>query len=585
MKHLLSSVAFVAVAALSGAVAAQGFDAQSYRPLPSQGLNYGATASALTLGHLEWEAGGVLNYAHGGLAQRDASGDIVHRPIQSMLTLDALGSIGLLGELEIGLHLPIHLVTNGDDAPAGTDFLEVDGGTGLGDLRLLPKYRFFSTARGDSNDGFHLAGQLAIVLPTGNRDAYRGGGFQLEPRVIAELAPPGPFRAAVNLGYLMRDQAYFGDGELEVDDAITWGIGVGLDASDTVSFVLDVHGEIGYASVSEGTEPHPIEGLIGANFNVGDALVNVRLGRGLSHGFGSPDFRFAIGAAFGRATDLDRDDDGLPNGEDECPDRAEDFDLFEDEDGCPDLDNDGDGVEDRRDRCPLEPEDVDGFEDNDGCPDTDNDADGILDADDACPDEPEDVDLFEDDDGCPEPDNDGDGVLDADDRCVNQPEDLDGFEDEDGCADLDNDDDDIADADDACPDEPEVINGIDDADGCPDEGGVTLQRGRDDVAFTADFGWFVDVTSNLTPEATAALGDLAIALNAYPELTVEVRVVTRDRAEQAGRLAVATRRTAAIRDALVAAGVAIERISEEPVAADAGSTGPGYEVELSLDDW
>ncbi|MFP6684560.1 MAG: thrombospondin, partial [Polyangiaceae bacterium] len=48
-------------------------------------------------------------------------------------------------------------------------------------------------------------------------------------------------------------------------------------------------------------------------------------------------------------------------------------------------DNDSDGILDVDDRCPNDPEDFDGFEDEDGCPDPDNDGDGIADVDDACP--------------------------------------------------------------------------------------------------------------------------------------------------------------------------------------------------------
>jgi hypothetical protein len=49
------------------------------------------------------------------------------------------------------------------------------------------------------------------------------------------------------------------------------------------------------------------------------------------------------------------------------------------------VDRDGDGIPDDRDRCPTQPEDYDGFEDADGCPDPDNDGDGVPDADDDCP--------------------------------------------------------------------------------------------------------------------------------------------------------------------------------------------------------
>jgi outer membrane protein OmpA-like peptidoglycan-associated protein len=98
----------------------------------------------------------------------------------------------------------------------------------------------------------------------------------------------------------------------------------------------------------------------------------------------------------------DRDNDGIPDDLDQCPDIPEDVDGFEDEDGCPDYDNDNDGIYDSKDQCPNEPEDKDGFEDEDGCPDADNDKDGISDSQDACPNDPETINGYKDEDGCPD---------------------------------------------------------------------------------------------------------------------------------------------------------------------------------------
>jgi outer membrane protein OmpA-like peptidoglycan-associated protein len=132
-------------------------------------------------------------------------------------------------------------------------------------------------------------------------------------------------------------------------------------------------------------------------------------------------------------------------------------------------DADKDGIYDKEDKCPYEEEDFDGFEDEDGCPDPDNDGDGILDIYDLCQNIAEDLDGYLDDDGCPDPDNDGDGIDDIDDPCPDNAEDLDGFEDNDGCPDADNDGDGIIDSEDECPDNAEVFNGFEDNDGCPDE--------------------------------------------------------------------------------------------------------------------
>ncbi len=144
----------------------------------------------------------------------------------------------------------------------------------------------------------------------------------------------------------------------------------------------------------------------------------------------------SLGVSYAFISHRDSDGDGIIDADDHCPDQPEDYDGFEDSDGCPDYDNDGDGIPDIKDQCPNEAEDFDGFQDTDGCPDLDNDGDGILDKDDKCPNEAEDFDGFQDEDGCPDLDNDGDGILDKDDKCPNQPETFNGYQDDDGCPDV-----------------------------------------------------------------------------------------------------------------------------------------------------
>ena len=102
-------------------------------------------------------------------------------------------------------------------------------------------------------------------------------------------------------------------------------------------------------------------------------------------------------------SDGDDDDDGIPNGQDNCPDTP----------NSDQSDFDGDGVGDACDNCPDDPQnDVDG--DGvcgavDNCPDTPNsdqsdvDGDGVGDACDNCP----------DDDNPAQTDTDGDGVGDV----------------------------------------------------------------------------------------------------------------------------------------------------------------------------
>jgi outer membrane protein OmpA-like peptidoglycan-associated protein len=267
--------------------------------------------------------------------------------------------------------------------------------------------------------------------------------------------------------------------------------------------------------------------------------------------------------------------DGIYDAYDECPTMAEDYDGWEDGDGCPDPDNDGDGVCDPWvagrgqlelyahicrgvDLCPEEPEDFDGFEDEDGCPDPDNDGDGILDKDDRCPNEPEDFDGFEDDDGCLDPDNDLDGILDESDQCPNEPEIFNGYQDEDGCPEPDRDGDGIVDDLDDCPDEPETINGIDDEDGCPDKGIIEV---KDNKVLIGDRIFFDLGQARLKTEGKNVLDHVHKLIDGHPEYLL---ISIEGHADQTGpaklNQKLSLRRADAVRRHLIKLGVEPKRL-------------------------
>jgi outer membrane protein OmpA-like peptidoglycan-associated protein len=251
----------------------------------------------------------------------------------------------------------------------------------------------------------------------------------------------------------------------------------------------------------------------------------------------------------------DQDDDGIEDKMDRCPTDPEDFDGFEDDDGCPDLDNDNDGIKDDVDNCPDLAEDFDGFEDENGCPDLDNDSDGIPDVEDRCPSEPEDFDGFEDSDGCPDvlQDSDNDGVPDDMDKCPLKAEDVDGFQDDDGCPDLDNDLDGILDVDDQCPHEPETFNGFKDEDGCPDERPIEekfILRGIN----------FETGSAALTPDSYAVLDQVVRSLMAYPEVKIEIKGYTDSVGDWDYNLDLSQRRADAVKNYLVNSGIAADRV-------------------------
>jgi outer membrane protein OmpA-like peptidoglycan-associated protein len=266
--------------------------------------------------------------------------------------------------------------------------------------------------------------------------------------------------------------------------------------------------------------------------------------------YGAAKGRLFVGFIFEPGTG-DRDGDGIKDDVDKCPDDPEDYDGFEDEDGCPDPDNDQDGIPDELDSCPNEPETYNGYKDEDGCPDSvvrDRDGDGIPDDVDKCPDEPEDFDGFEDEDGCPDPDNDKDGILDKVDLCPNDPEDFDGFEDEDGCPDPDNDHDRIPDKLDKCPNEPETYNGFEDEDGCPDKGLVVVTRGKLEIM---DKIYFETDKDEILPRSFPLLDQIAGTIKGHPEiLLIEVQGHADERGDDEHNLDLTDRRAKSVMRAL-----------------------------------
>ncbi len=181
------------------------------------------------------------------------------------------------------------------------------------------------------------------------------------------------------------------------------------------------------------------------------------------------------------------------------------------------TDKDGDGIPNLVDKCPEIPEDFDEFEDLDGCPEDDNDKDGLLDTVDECPDQAEDKDDFEDDDGCPDPDNDKDTILDVDDQCPIDPEDMDGFEDEDGCPDCDNDKDGVLEcpvAVDKCPDKAAKT-----ADGCPQYKNVVITAKKIEIKQTV---YFATNKFAIKSKSFGLLNEVAQALKDNPKINIRV---------------------------------------------------------------
>ncbi|MBK9033876.1 MAG: OmpA family protein [Myxococcales bacterium] len=511
--------------------------------------------------------------------------------VTHIVTPTLLAAAGLKigpAELEFGATVPFVVMAGdrGPDSDGGTPTNPNDdltfgmSGQGVGNIGLHLKTRFLKTSRGPKI-GVGLIGSLYLGTFGGDSSPRNKfiGDDKLVPQVLVvvdkEFGRDRRFRAAINAGFRIRTGAteYTDTGSGDVGSPAT---GETIKSGNEIPFGLglayalapqkfDILGEIYGAAALAGENYQPLEAIGGIKVYLArNSFLTIGGGAGVVPGkAGNPRARAFIGIVF-EPNIGDRDGDGYKDDVDGCPNEPEDFDDFEDEDGCPEPDNDKDGILDVDDKCPLNPEDKDNFEDEDGCPEgnkNDRDGDGLLDDVDQCPDDPEDFDKFQDEDGCPDPDNDEDGILDVDDLCPNDPEDKDGWEDEDGCPDPDNDKDRILDNDDRCPNEPETRNGFEDEDGCPDRGRVILTGTKIEILDKVFFEYNKAVIKS---ESFPILDAVAATLEGNPDIQlIEVQGHTDERGNDAYNLDLSTKRAASVKQYLLDKGIDKDRLESQ----------------------
>ncbi len=480
---------------------------------------------------------------------------------------------GIANVAVVGLSIPLVLASGnpafniGPDAANLYDTDTLDS-QGMSWLALHGKVRL---TRIEETVGLGLVLQAGVPVGSRAHNLVSEPGIWVWPQGIADFqfGATGRFKVGLNAGFRWHDgeNSQFAEGQLaegafRYGNLLTGQFGLSFRALEALDLVAETYGTYLLDDFSDDSQKFSQEYIGGIKLFI-ERNSYLMMGAGhrtYSTGFEAANTRLILGFVFEPSIG-DRDGDGYTDDQDECPDDPEDFDGFEDIDGCPDPDNDKDGILDVDDACPDIPEDFDGDQDEDGCPegsDGDRDGDGILDSRDKCPDVPEDKDSFEDEDGCPEPDNDKDGILDVDDKCPMDPEDKDGFEDEDGCPEPDNDLDGILDLKDQCPNEPETYNGHEDEDGCPDKGKVIIEG--DDILILEKIN-FATASAEILPGSFPIIDAVATTLKHHPDfLVIEIAGHADERSSDDYNLKLTQARAASVVQALVARHVDSARL-------------------------
>jgi len=519
--------------------------------------------SAAVRKHLALDMALWLGYANDPLTLNRPGADHARQGslVSNQVGGELVAAIGLFGRAQVAIAVPLVLLQD-DDLSGGDPTMPTapQSSFAIGDLRLIPKWQLLR----QRDHEIDLALVVALTFPTSSGEGFAGDtNVTATPMVAISRVFGQGMRGGLNLGYRVREQRMAID--LEINDELFAGLGLGYDLSARGGPPLELDVGFAYATAANDAfgafNRNYAEVKAGASYNLnGPLLAFAAFGVGVAEGYGTPDWRMLAGIRVDRTPEdaplpppiPDTDMDGYKDPVDKCPTDPEDFDKFEDEDGCPDLDDDKDTIPDKTDECRLEPEDLDGFEDANGCPELDNDGDKILDTNDKCPLEPEDLDAFQDEDGCPELDNDADTVPDTTDGCPL----IAGPVENKGCPWPDRDGDTVIDRFDNCPDEPGKVE----LQGCNAKQLVKITADRLELLQTV---FFQTNKAVIQRRSHKLLDNVATVIKSHPDLKIKIDGHTDDRGSDAFNLKLSQSRAAAAVTYLVKKGVEATRLSSE----------------------
>jgi outer membrane protein OmpA-like peptidoglycan-associated protein len=409
--------------------AAPGFAINRFDP-SERGSEWFALESLDLRGEARLAFGVIGDWSHKPLVLYAPDGSAKQSLIEDQIFFHVGGGIILAERLRLAVNLPIAVKQSGRSAGAGST-IATPNDASVGDLRLGADVRLF----GEYGDAFTTAVGVQVHVPTGTQADYTGDGkVRVVPRLLG-AGEAGPFAYAVKVGvqYRALDANFV---NTPIGTELVMGAAAGLHFIDKKVLIgPEVYGSTVISGDNNTFKrlTSPLEALFGAHITLDDFRFGAGVGPGLTRGVGTPELR-VVGMLewFPAITPpppppADRDNDGVIDTDDACPDtpgvRSED----PRKNGCPPPppDRDNDGILDAQDACPETPGVKTDDPKTNGCPPPppDRDKDGVSDPEDACPDTPGVKTEDPKTNGCPPPppDRDNDGINDPDDACPDTP--------------------------------------------------------------------------------------------------------------------------------------------------------------------
>ena len=608
MRRILSALCLLFVLGTGASANAQnrGFQLNRYEPTTAGEWSFSVDHPWYSSTRY-FAAGVTLNYGHNplvfGTTQPDGSFSITNYVIQHQLLghIDLAGSF--LDRVNISASLPIAFLERGNPSPYGVSPMS---GVAVGDPRFGVMVRIFGQPD-RSPISLSIGGQVWVPLrkfTDSIAETVSDQGVRVLPKLV--LAGLGHHvRWSFTGGFLYRPESRLGNIGPEGSTAGSEvQLGVGISYAD-LERRFAVGPEATFATLvipNYAFQPGAtsLEVLLGAHYNVASQVqLGLAGGIGVLRQPGTPDFRMLFRVAYApiRKAAADRDNDGIPDGDDACPEQRgirtgnpqtngcppdRDRDGVADSDdlcpdtaqgehpdpqrrGCPAGDRDGDGVLDPEDQCPDTAQGAQPDPQRKGCPAGDKDGDGVLDPEDQCPDTAQGARPDPQKKGCPASDKDGDGVADFEDQCPDVPA---GFKPDTrrkGCPAGDRDHDSVVDLEDACPDQPGAPSPDPGKNGCP--GMVEVRDGK--IAILKPV-FFATNKATILKKSFPLLRSVADALVASPQIKkVRIEGHTDNRGKRDHNVDLSDRRAKSVQQWLTENGVEASRLEAKGIGPDA----------------
>ncbi len=291
-------------------------NAQRFRP--SVDAEHTIWTDDSTVGQAKRFSGRLLfSYTRDPLVYRYDDGT-VESILANVTQLDLLAGY-TVGRVRVGLLVPIVLRSFGGTSEDTTD---------MGDVAFEVKGNILRR----ENDRVGLAAYGRVGLPTGLAPGLAADGFVAELGAVADR-DFGPLRMQGAAGVLLPPEYGF--------ENVAWGPQVSVRAATglTISPRFGVGLEVDAATALGGGDPDassPAEVMASGWTRLGaGTVIRAGLGAGLNSGLGAPAMRAVLGVGFEPRVRRDTDGDAVWDDADACVGEPEDTDHWEDDDGCP----------------------------------------------------------------------------------------------------------------------------------------------------------------------------------------------------------------------------------------------------------